>query len=397
MDKIRDFCKDNNSIIITAAWALTASFIGNIYVLFAVEIFSLLFLLVCGSKLNYDIGDVLLGLGMFFFYYFDGKTLAMAIVLSIEVLIIYQIGKVINKKNTVNKFCSPVKSIYCIAGIFFIAAAIDYYKVIVHPELRDYQWDFLWHNTIVPRTQHEFWFILAVSLAPCFIIFKQINNKIRVFGIIAGLIGLGCSLFMRGRIAFCVFALVLLVCLGIQLFENVKKIKIHKIISLIITLLIIVILVIYLFDNNYFGLRARYENSLFSDEGGMIHNVRVEMWKAGMELIKRYPLGGNHIEVVTGHWWKFHYAHNSWIDIGVCSGIIPFVLIVLYSVYITLLLIHMIMKEESYEKYILLSAYMGIFLYNMVEPAIIANRVFWFTLIYLSGIIAGFRDTNNKV
>lgn len=385
MEQIKDFCKEKYPFIIVFIWAFVASFIGNIFVLFATEVALFAFALICGAKLSFDIGDVLLGLGMFFFYFFDGRSFVMSVVLASEVLIIYQLGKIASNAKTILTENAIIKNVFIIAAVFWLFGIVDYMNSFIKPEfVNSHYFPYPWRYDIIPKTQHEFWFVLSSSLLPLSIIGSSMKKYIRISIGIAGIIGIICSLCKDGRMNVCIFVISFLV--SIILFKCSIFIKNKKQMRVIICFIISLIIVYFAFINNAFGMYDIYKTSFWSKNGGIIHNIRFRMWIDGLRIMARYPWGGNHIEAAK---YNYRFAHNSWIDIGVYSGVIPFVLIALFSAYIGFIIICIIRNEQSKEKYVAILAYLGVFLYNSVEPAIIANRVFWFTLVLISGLLMG--------
>ncbi|MEG1644403.1 MAG: O-antigen ligase family protein [Alistipes sp.] len=62
------------------------------------------------------------------------------------------------------------------------------------------------------------------------------------------------------------------------------------------------------------------EGSSFQDAGG-----RVEIWQEFLSKISSHPFGG-----ITSR--EYNYAHNLWLDITRIAGVIPFILLLLFSI-----------------------------------------------------------------
>ena len=72
-------------------------------------------------------------------------------------------------------------------------------------------------------------------------------------------------------------------------------------------------------DISNFGVASRFQNQGLS-------TVRYEIWKNALIATLSYPLGGRSLYI--GH----TYAHNTWLDIGIDTGLIPMLLLLLFHI-----------------------------------------------------------------
>ena len=92
-------------------------------------------------------------------------------------------------------------------------------------------------------------------------------------------------------------------------------------------------------------------------------------------------------------------AHNVWLDIANAAGLIPFFMIVLYTILSVIDLVKFLRNDQIQHelKYMISGLYFALVLYYMVEPALMANNRFFVPWPYLNGIIIGCNIAVEKI
>lgn len=181
-------------------------------------------------------------------------------------------------------------------------------------------------DLIKSATNHNMMLSLAIGgIAAIFITTSdkiEKNCKLWMFAI--GALALFSGLHLLNRTSIVIAAIC---CIVAILFNGVSA---KKIIGLIFTIALLYILIQILTSNNSFiadiiegfDRRERTSTNDAAHAGG-----RTEAWLGAIEFISSHPLGGDQ----SMH-PKFSFAHNSWLDMGVRSGWIAFLLFLTITV-----------------------------------------------------------------
>lgn len=151
-----------------------------------------------------------------------------------------------------------------------------------------------------------------------------------------------------------------------------------------VVLAVAILLLIYtlnLFDIQTFILKSNLIRR-FTDGSNLSASdaVRFKSIWIGLKELLLYPLGGRENEF---------YRHNMWLDVGRVSGIIPFALILSYSIS-TFLNMWKIFCNESQEiglRYLVFGLYVGIMLNFLVEPIMEGFFDFFLITCVLNGMV----------
>lgn len=161
-----------------------------------------------------------------------------------------------------------------------------------------------------------------------------------------------------------------LLIMNMILYLYLNRNKNIKIIKTLIYITLTITVVILLYNFNVFGLKDIYEGSALyerinrPDQTSLNDDPRFGFYILVLSQMFRYPIGGYKI-LPYGH-----YAHNLWLDTANSVGIIPFILLTLYT-FITLRTLLKFICEEGIcdkTKYIIFSVYSALTLNFMVEP-----------------------------
>lgn len=223
---------------------------------------------------------------------------------------------------------------------------------------------------------------LALSLmAYIIVIEKKKLNKI---------IGLGCTVvsilyaFLLGtRTQFIILFAVSFVFLVSYLFEK-YGLKSAAILTAIV--LILVGAAFYLYTNNIFGIKVYVDTSnlmaRYQVGSGLqtADSYRTSSVLRGLDNLLNYPLGG--LKATS-------YYHNLWLDVGRVAGILPFVLMVAYTVMINTHVIQIIKskKIDGWMRYLIMCVYLGIQINFFVEPVLEGLLDFFLIFTLINGMV----------
>ena len=296
--------------------------------------------------------------------------------------------------------CKKIKNPYAIIIILFgiiisfaswsiISNTIDFLdtgmivnpKRVVDTEGKDFE-------HIIPATQHNS--MLSIAIGGIGIIFIKANNSfqrnLKLSILIFSIISLMASLHLLNRSAIVIAVMALIV--G-YLWSGVNGKKIFFSIFAAFILLIFVIIVFkdsIIFESIVEGFTNRELNE---NNGGMESGGgRFQRWVLSPYSILTHPLGSKGLF----YHGKYVMAHNTWLDIGIDSGIIAFILIMIitYRFYKSLYYVLNQKQIPSFYRGFILLISIGICLQFAVEPLLQA----FYPLFYLLFFIWGLLDKN---
>jgi hypothetical protein len=150
---------------------------------------------------------------------------------------------------------------------------------------------------------------------------------------------------------------------------------------------IIIIVVLFLFNSNYAGLKDSWMHSDAYNRLStmdMANDPRFSAWSSAFAGIFVNPLGGKLTNI------HLDYAHNLWLDVGWSTGIIPFILLIVFTI-ITIVNYVKIIKNRSVSQYlrILITTMLTGFLFTfMVEPILEGNYRLFSAFCFYSGMLS---------
>ncbi len=249
------------------------------------------------------------------------------------------------------------------------------------------RWAEFWSGRILPATQHVFWGVLISGLMFYGLYYWKKNKLLNGLVVLGGLWSVWFSLFTKSRTLVIIFALVLgfnivLYCC-LNWHDEDKR---YKIKNIWIGILILCVLAIAAYCFNVGGISDFMKSSIWGRDGGIFHNVRFEAQISVMKQLFKYPFGGRQMDLAG-----LNYAHNVWLDMANTAGLIPFILVAIYTVVTAYGLIKLIRSHTVGQeiKYLIASAYISLFLYYMVEPAFDANLMYWSFWMLICGLVKG--------
>ena len=147
----------------------------------------------------------------------------------------------------------------------------------------------------------------------------------------------------------------------------IKRNKQLKLINFIFLISTVAIVAYFCYDNNFLGIKSYYENSqLYIRMGSKQNNLRTDTQIYILKNLLTYPLGGNKLILPN----NMAYAHNLWLDVVFKVGIIPFILLITYSVKTSLTVLEIVKSKKISEeiKYIIFAVFIASNLNFATEP-----------------------------
>lgn len=246
------------------------------------------------------------------------------------------------------------------------------------------RWLDYWSQIPLFSTEHSFYGVIMAGLL-FYACYELVNRHLHGVFVLLGVIWVNyINIQVMNRMVFAITIVVFLLGLIVYTFlvrKDKKKIKI----ILVITgcLIVAVFVILYL---NIGGIRdTAFYAALLNRDGGIIKNVRFQIyWNAIKQIIPCWQ-GGMQMDLLG-----YDNAHNFWLQISYESGIIPFLCLVIYTVWNFYDILKMLTGKniDVSCKLLLVTAYMGLFCYFMTEQGGngTAEFIMYFTL--MGGIIS---------
>lgn len=218
---------------------------------------------------------------------------------------------------------------------------------------------------ILATLQGTFFTLISGLLFYSLYITKSILNKIIL--IVAILFSIYSTLQTASRTLLIIVIITLLVNIAIYIFLN--KIKLNTLLNIIIKIILSGLVITICYTSNLLQIKDIYENSQLYKRVNSEHQLslqedgRFEMYKEVSKEMFNYPMGGDKMPVIG-------YAHNLWLDTAKMVGIIPFFLLLIYTIMTILTLLKFIKNKyiQDEKKYLITSIYISMTLNFMVEP-----------------------------
>ena len=210
---------------------------------------------------------------------------------------------------------------------------------------------------------------------------QKTDKKLSVSLVLVTLCALLINVHLVNRTA--IVALILIMLIGI--FYSYKQ----NIIKTILFLLFFVVLFLifkefHIVDNDILSAYANRNDGEGEISGG---GGRFERWTIALSNIFIHPLGFVELTQETGY-----YAHNLWLDTARVSGVIPLVLLLIFTIKAIRSSILIIKHSSAAVGYYLLSLYYCSFVYCMCEPVMDAIPLFFYLFCLISGILNSYSD-----
>ena len=311
------------------------------------------------------------------FYEIDVSRVSIACVLS------YYIGMMLVEISK-NKEKSIITYSYSIAIGFFIHAMANY---IINIGTQDRNTIDIW--TGVGRSATLQATMLTMLMGSSFYSLVDLKNKLHKLIItIFIILSLSYNLILGTRtliivsvVSFIVSCITFIILNRRNIFLVLKNGK---------TLLIVIIVIFLVFISNFMGIREKIENTKLLRRINKPYSTeeadenRVQTLFLAFNSILEHPMGGNNERI-----GELKYAHNMWLDVGKQAGIIPFVLLSVFTI-ISLWNVIKIFKNEKFSnefKVFLAGIYSAVLLNMAVEPIMQGEPLFFIMFCMIIGMV----------
>ena len=245
-----------------------------------------------------------------------------------------------------------------------------------------------WRGDVVSVTVTGMFFTFATGLA-IGALFSHTKGKLKILAVVTLIACLGATIFFANR-TLLVVAAIMLVCYIAATMVSAKVSAARKTLMLAAMGFVLLILVLA-FAFNWFGMTDKIMSlKLFQrmsgEEGG-----RMDQWKLILEdnAFLRYLLGGGNIALNGGE----RYLHNLWLDIYNRVGILPFIMIVTFTVQMAARYMpfrrQMLRHGKVVECTCFTALLVALVLNCMVEPIIEANPYYFLIVLMFLGAMNG--------
>ncbi len=246
------------------------------------------------------------------------------------------------------------------------------------------RWLDYWSEIPLFSTEHSFYGAMMAGLL-FYACYELVNRHLHGILVLLGVIWVNyINIQVMNRMVFAITIVVFILALIIYAFLVRKdKKKIRIILSITGCLAVAVLMILYF---NVGGIRdTAFYSALLNRDGGIIKNVRFQIyWSAIKQLIPCWQ-GGLQMDLLG-----LSNAHNFWLQVAYESGIIPFLCLVIYTVWNFYDILKLLMGKniDISSKLLLVTAYLGMFCYFMTEQGGngTAEFIMYFTL--MGGIIS---------
>lgn len=226
------------------------------------------------------------------------------------------------------------------------------------------------------------------SLVPVLAIITE--KKKKIFGILLFVLSMIYAFILGTRSQFIVIVAVIIVALlAYFIYYHSGKISRQRLL-LIVTAIVMVPLIAYImYSQNTFGIKTFIDKSnllyrfIDPDTSGS-DSYRLNLLKKGLLGLITNPLGGR----VSGT----TYYHNYWLDIGRVSGIIPFILAVVYNILIVKHTFDIFGDKNvsALLRYSFLCLTVGFLINFFTEPILDGYLDFFYRFCLINGITEGY-------
>lgn len=222
----------------------------------------------------------------------------------------------------------------------------------------------LWGDNLIAATGLNSYISLGLSLLPLlFLSDKSINNKkFKIINIILFSISVYTTVQLANRTGLMI---TIVSTIAVILFTK-KNVKFS------IKLIMATILLFFfklLYSQNFMGVKNWWESSLiyYRLENGALanDNPRILAWKTAFNGLFEYPMGGRQSYIRVG------YAHNLWLDVARDTGIIPYLLIISFTIAVIITLVKFMRTDHpAYLKGLIVTSSISFFITFSIEPVI---------------------------
>lgn len=312
------------------------------------------------------------------FYYNKGDLFLL-----LGPILAFYIGRMIcNKKEGAEGYIT--KCIFSIAIGFFLHAMLNYFTNT--EEIGRNTIDF-WTKEMMAATLQAT--MLTMIMSTLFYTLFYIKEwKYKIVMLIFIILAFTYDMILATRTLLIITASSFLVSWLVYTCLN-KKYK--NMIKSVLVIAILWIAFVSIYENNLLEIKEKVEESnLFSrmndDDTISSDEGRFQTQIIAIQSLWQYPFGGNH-ELIG----NLRYAHNMWLDVAKQTGIIPFVLLIIFFVTNIIQLIKVIKSKDVTEQFkvLLIGIYISVILNFLVEPILQGIPLYFVCFTIIMGLVDG--------
>ncbi len=371
-------------------------------------------LIVLRGGIRLGIGDLLILLGMAAYYWIKEEEFLDGLDYGLRYFAVFQVGKYLgspwdnkdsSKGTSDNDFVDWVAFVILILGMsLFCKALLNFsYLLTDTTVLHEGEWPrwswklpvWDWSMEVFPLgdSAHQFYLVLIGSMLFYFVMMMRKNKLLGITGSVLAICSIALGAIVRGRLGFVCSMGVLAISLIAYVIEN-KIYKKMRIMCLTGAIADAIMVFAVLVKANVLGLGEWFSQNIWSAADTEYYEMRFSVhWQAFLLMFK-YPFGGYDDKMFIRKFRNVYFAHNSWLDIAVSSGIIPFILILGLLILTVVTLVLLFRNSSSVNKYIILAGVSGMTLFHMFEPGVLYH-VYWSLEVFMTGLVFGLYYNNS--
>ena len=229
-----------------------------------------------------------------------------------------------------------------------------------------------------------------VLLVAClyYLLFHEKNLKTRYIGIVMFIISIFYLIVIGRRTPLLILIIVMFLSFFYETFiiktiDNKHK---KQFIAVSVCLLVLIVLFLLLYHFNAFRLQILLEDFRIIQKLklGLLNDQRVTLLVDTIKLLPKYLFGGQKISSELGV-----QVHHFWLDIYDYAGIVPTILILIYSFFFMMVFIN-ILKDKNRSnsfKVLVLGLITCIFILFNVEPMMTGNSLFVIISVFIGALL----------
>lgn len=252
-----------------------------------------------------------------------------------------------------------------------------------------------WTNVQFNATNLGAYFTMGLSLLGFIFTFKVKDLiSIKLLYIIIIVLSIISELFLGNRTGLVIAVISIVTAYLVYNIYGPKQIR-NKVTTTFV-IITTILLVIYAIQSNIYGIGEKllgstlvirlYDSNFFED-------LRFKAWQAAFIGLFEHPFGGKQAYI------PLNYAHNLWLDVGYAVGIIPFVILLIFTLLVCKDLVKLIRnKENPIELRILLTCvYVSLFINFFVEPILEGYFIHFAIFCFIVGMTSKYVRLTDKV
>lgn len=254
-------------------------------------------------------------------------------------------------------------------------------------------WKDIWTGIDLPATHQNVYVIPALALMFPALLYVKKHAAVCLSMLVIDLFFLIHSICSLSRIPVLLWAIMFVWEVALFLFLNRKSGQLGKYLKTLGLVFIACALLAAFLCIQFNLLENQRLLSALNRNNGILHNIRFQAQLNAIRQLFVYPFGGYQMDLCG-----MEHCHNVWLDIANASGLIPFSIIVVYTILTFVDAINLLRNPEIDVKlkYIISGLYFSFTIYYMVEPALMANINFFVPWTYINGIIFGYTSITKR-